>query len=162
MKEVFRNRAAGILWSFFGFFVAGSVVVTYLVVRDGPPEGLSVAGAVCIVAVCWGCTVALAVLAAKQPFIHATIEPDGSVTLILRHGPKRQQKVFAATRVSPAELVVSQDSEGSPYFLARVSVAGQEPFNIAESHRRQVCIRECERFNAALRRVMLQIQVSEA
>ena len=147
--EVFRNWSASILWGFFVWFVLGSAAITYIVARDGPPDGASSRTAVCLCALFWLVTAGLGYAATRVPFVLAAVGKDGVLTVILRHGLMKERKVFGAASVHGAELVVSQDSEGSPYYLAQVTAGEQFRVVIAEGHVRSKCERVCERFNAA-------------
>ena len=147
--EVFRNWSASILWGFFVWFALGSAAVTYVVARDGPPEGASSEAAIGLCALFWLVTVGLGYAATRTPFVLAIVGKDHSLTVHLRHGLIKKRKVFGAASVHGAELVVSQDSEGSPYYVAQVTAGEQFHVAIAEGHTRSKCERVCERFNAA-------------
>jgi hypothetical protein len=148
MKQVFRNWSAAILWGFFLWFLLGISAVTYVTVRDWPPDGLSPPAAVGLCAFFWLATGMLAYAATREPFVLATINEERTLTVVLRHGLKKRRSVFSPSIVHAAKLVVSQDSEGSPYYFAEVD-AGELCIHIAEGHARGKCERACERFNAA-------------
>ena len=78
--------------------------------------------------------------------------PPGSVTVTWRYPHKVVRRVFGAAGVEPATVVGSRDSEGDPYFYARVVSTDGETIDLAESHDRSACERACKKFNAALGR----------
>jgi len=151
VTEVFRNRSALILWGFFFWFVLGCTAITCVTLRDGPPDGMSGVAVAGVCAVFWLVTAGLAFAAARKPVVVATVGADRVLTVVLRFGLKRERRVFAASGVHGAKLVIGEDSEGSPYFRVRVAAGSGFHVDICEGHSRGECEKTCERFNAAYR-----------
>jgi len=124
--------------------------MTYVVLRDGPPAGTSVPMIALIMSAFWICGIGLGAFISTRPCFFVTVNQGGSVTATWRYPHKVVRKVLQATSVKPATVINSRDSEGDPYFYARVIAIGGESIDIAEGHNRAACEQACERFNLAL------------
>ena len=121
--------------------------MTRLLFTEGVPgETALISG---IFALFWIGGVGLAAYVSSKPCTTVSVERDRRVSCTRRYPFRVQRWRLGAGAVSPAVVVESTDSEGDPYFYARI--AGEdESFDLAESHGREYCEAACERFNSAL------------
>ena len=152
LAATFQNRIALFLWGFAAVWLTILVAMTYVVLRDGPPDGNSVPMAVLVMSAFWICGIGLGAFISTKPCFFVTVDQRGNVTVTWRYPHKVVRKVLRAASVKPAVVINSRDSEGDPYFYARVVSSGGESIDIAEGHNRSVCEQACERFNLALAR----------
>ena len=150
VAATFRNRLAAFLWGFAAVWLAMLVAMTYVLVRDGPPVGSSTTLMAIVMGLFWIAGFGLAVFVASKPCFFVTVEHGRCVSATWRFPHKVVRKVLPAACVLPATVIDSKDSEGAPYFYARVCTVGGAPIDIAEGHSRAGCQHACERFNSAL------------
>lgn len=155
MVATFQNRIALFLWGFAALWLTILIAMTFVVLRDGPPAGSSVPVIVLVMSAFWACGVGLGAFVATKPCFFVTVDQESSVTATWRYPHEVFRKALRATSVRPAAVINSQDSEGAPYFVARVISMGGEAIDIAEGHNRSVCEQACERFNLALQQCSL-------
>jgi hypothetical protein len=155
LAATFQNRIALFLWGFAAVWLTILVAMTYVVLRDGPPAGSSVPVVVLVMSAFWICGIGLGAFISTKPCFFVTVDRSSSVTATWRYPHKVVRKVLRAASIKPATVVNSQDSEGDPYFYARVVSLGGEAIDIAEGHNRSVCEQACERFNLALQQSSL-------
>ena len=146
----FRNRSAAFLWGFAAVWLVMLLAMTYVVLRDGPPDGYPVATVVLVMAFFWVGGIGLGLFVSSKPCFYVTVESGTRVSATWRYPHKAVRKVVPAARVQPAEVVDSKDADGDPYFYARVNTIDGESIDIAEGHSRVACEQVCERFNATL------------
>ena len=81
---------------------------------------------------------------------YVTVEQDRHVSATWRYPHKIVRKTLPAASVLPAAVIDSRDSEGGPYFYARVNTTDGAAIDIKEGHSQVACQQACERFNSAL------------
>jgi hypothetical protein len=150
MAATFQNRLAAFLWGFAAIWLTGLLAMTYVVLRDGAPDGTSVPTVVIIMVLFWIAGIGLAVYVSTKPCFSVTVEQGGCVSATWRYPHKVMRKLLPAASLLPAAVIASRDSDGDPYFYARVNTVGGEPIDITEGHSRAACEQACERFNSAL------------
>ncbi|MEO8675556.1 MAG: hypothetical protein ABI569_08255 [Casimicrobiaceae bacterium] len=146
----FQNRLGLFLWGFAAVWLTMLFAMTYLVLRDGPPDGHSVPTTVLIMAFFWTGGIGLVTYVSRQPCFFVTVEDGTRVSVTWRYPHKVVRKVFASAQVLPATIVKCEDSEGGPYFVARVNTVAGESVDLAEGRNRGACERARARFNATL------------
>lgn len=146
----FHNRKAGFLWGFAVIWLAMLLAMTWVTVRDGPPEGYSVHAMLVIGALFWMAGLALLGFIAGQPCSRLSLEPGGSVQLTWRYPFHVKRRTLSVHQLVPAEVVEIRDSEGDPYFLLRVQSLDGERMDIFESSDRKSAEDCREQFNEAL------------
>ena len=139
------------LWGFAAVWLALLAAMTYVVVRDGPPAGTSATMVVAIMGTFWLFGIGLVAFVTTKPCFSVSVDQGNRVSATWRYPHKVVRKELRAASVTPAGVVDSQDSEGGPYFYARVQSAAGDSIDIAEGHDRSACEQACERFNRALR-----------
>lgn len=151
MQEIlFQNRRAVFLWGFAAVWLGFLAAMTWVTVRDGPPDGYSVHAALVVGAFFWLFGLGLLSFIADKPCYRLSIRTDGQVELRWRYPFHSRRKTLSLDRLMPAEVVEIRDSEGDPYFLARVRSHEGDVIHIAESPVRQECEQACDRLNARL------------
>jgi hypothetical protein len=142
------NRMALFLWGFAAVWLAMLTAFTALVIRDGPPPGYAPEVAIAILAAFWLGGFGLAGYAASQPLQSVTRGPDGAVRVDWIRPLRRERRVYPAGTVGAPEVVVGTDTDGDPYFRARLRLPDGLSVDIAEGHDRARCEDACRRFIA--------------
>jgi hypothetical protein len=146
----FQNRRAGFLWGFAALWLAMLLAMTGVLLRDGPPEGYSVHATLAIGALFWMAGLGLLSFIAGKPCCQLSLQADGQVRLRWRYPFHLVDKTLPAASLLPAEVVETRDSEGDPYFLARVRSREGDVMDIAESILREECEQVSRELNARL------------
>ena len=150
MTETFHNRMAMFLWAFAAAWAGGVVAMTYVAVRDGPPTDTPEWLFLLIMAAFWLVACGLVGYVCTHPCMSAIVVRGREVRATWRYPHRVVRKSVPVAAATRAALVETVDSEGSPYFHARVPIDGKA-LDIAEGQRRRPCEYACERFNGALR-----------
>lgn len=156
---IFRNNKAVFLWGFAALFLTFVAVMTYVLIRDGasqiqiyppcnnnyyPPWFMSG-----VLTVFWLAGCGFAVYAARRHCLRVAVLPDRAVSITWRYPFKSITRIIQNTEMSRAQVLVSRDDEGSPYFHARIVLADGAPIDIGEGHNRELCENVCVHFNTA-------------
>ena len=150
MTATFQNRLAAFLWGFAAVWLTMLLAMTYVVLRDGPPAGSSAQTIAIVMTLFWIAGIGLGAYVSTKPCFFFTVEQGSRVSATWRYPHKVVRKVLPAASVLPASVIDSQDTDGDPYFYARVNTIDGEPIDIAEGHSQVVCEQACERFNSVL------------
>jgi len=146
----FQNRTAAFLWAFAAVWLAMLLAMTYVALRDGPPDGTPASMFALVMILFWIAGTGLAAFVSTQPCFYVTVEQDRHVSATWRYPHKIVRKTLPAASVLPAAVIDSRDSEGGPYFYARVNTTDGAAIDIKEGHSQVACQQACERFNSAL------------
>ena len=149
----FKNRIIFFLWGFSFSFMLFVVAMSYVLWRDGPPAGHSLLFMLSVFAVFWMAGLGLCGHAVDQPAIDATVLADGQLRVTWRYPFRAVRKHYPRATVACAQLVEGKDGEGDPYFYSRLLLPDGASIDIAEGHDREVCEKECARFNDALKKI---------
>lgn len=149
---LFQNRRAAFLWGFAALWLGLLAAMTWVTVRDGPPDGYSVHATLVVGAFFWLFGLGLLSFIAEKPCYRLSIRGDGQVELRWRYPFHARRKTLSLAQLMPAEVIDTRDSEGDPYFLARVRSHEGDVVHIAESAARQECEQACDTLNAVLLR----------
>lgn len=147
---LFQNRRAVFLWGFAALWLGLLAAMTWVTVRDGPPDGYSVHATLVVGAFFWLFGLGLLVFIADKPCYRLSIRTDGRAELHWRYPFHVKRRTVAVEQLTPAEVVETRDDEGDPYFLARVRSLDGDIIRIAESAARQECEQACDKLNAIL------------
>lgn len=150
-ERMFSNRMAAVLWGFALIWVTMLALFTYVMVRDGAPEGYSAGVMWAIIAVFWLAGAGLAAYAAAKPCFFVTIGSDGLVRFLWRYPHRSEREAHPAADLAPPTLVETVDDEGAPYFQTDLTLPGGRTFRLAEGHDRARCEAAIARFEHALR-----------
>ena len=151
MVSQFNNRVAAFLWALAAIWLGMLFTMTYQIMRIGPVDGQSTQTTWLVLAFFWLGGVALSVFVVRESCISVTVDHGHCVTAVWRYPTKVVRKTFPAEHFSLALLVEDKDTEGLPYFYARVITLEGDIINILEGHNRERCADTCVRFNDALR-----------
>jgi hypothetical protein len=146
----FTNRRAIVLWVFAAAWLSVLAMVTYAWHRDGGPEGYSGGLVLAVLAFFWLGGVALLAYALSTPCFLVEVDAHGRAHATWRYPFHRARRVIGKAELSPARIVVDEDGDGAPYYIARVKVRNAEPLALVESQDRSICEQACARFNAAV------------
>ncbi len=147
---IFRNYKAVFGWGFTAIFVLLVVAMTYVFLRDGPPDGYSQPLVAALLALFWLFALAAFGYAASRPCVTVSVSSTGDVRVIRRYLFRRAEHIFPRAEIEPARIVESRDDDGEPYFYARAKLSDAQPVDLFEGHDRESCKAICERFNSAL------------
>jgi len=119
--------------------------------RDGAPAGSSRLTVSLLIGAFWVGGVGLVRFAAAKPCLFVTLDSSDDIGVTWRYPFKAVRRKFPKSSVTSARVVESLDSDGDPYFYARVFTADQQSFDIREGHSRETCTQACEQFCDILR-----------
>lgn len=158
--RIFRNRTAIFGWSIAILFLAGCMLFTWLVIRDGPgsvpiypPDIPGKWPGWLVLLVLLGFWVAGAgalAYVAEIPCVQASILPDGSVHVLHRYLFHAERFMVRDDAVAPAVLSEEFDGDGDPYYRVRWA-SGRSDVVLAEGHDRERCYEVCELFNDGIK-----------
>jgi hypothetical protein len=148
----FKNRVSSALWGFTLVWLSFLLAFTWLLVRDGPPDGYSRPTMTLIIGVFWLAGLGLAAEAMRKACYFAVLRADG-LSLIWQYPHKRVKALVPLAQINLPNVSQSRDSDGDPYFCARLELSGHEPFDVTEGHDRASCETVCVAFTRELDRL---------
>lgn len=151
MPQTFRNRKAVFLWGFMACWMAMLLAFTWLFLRDGAPAGTSpllMAGVLCLF---WFAGISISAWALGHPLVDVEVRSRGRVQIRKRYLLRVVERQLGPRDGAHAILVETSDSDGDPYFHARLVASGEPELNLWEGSDRAQALAEVERFNTALR-----------
>ena len=147
----FRNRMAWVLWIFMAIWMAFLCAFTWIVVRDGPPDGYSPATTLAILSFFWIGGLGASWWAASIRLLRVDVSDGGALEIAWRSPFRTERRRVEAAHVPSASLVECRDSDGDPYFVCRVTLADGMALDLAEWHDPPSVERLVDRFNACRR-----------
>jgi hypothetical protein len=151
-RATFRNRTAWALWIFTAIWMTCLVAMTWVVVRDGPPDGHSVATVAAIGTLFWAAGIGLSTWTCTFRVLRVDVQDSGALDVVWRSPVRVERRRVEARDVPPAAIVGGKDSDGDPYYHCRVTLADGATLDLAEGHARPPIEETAARFNAATRR----------
>lgn len=145
---VFRNRIAWALWIFMGTWMSFLVLMTYVLLRAGPPSGYSWPVMWAVMFFFWTMGLGATAWASSQRIVRVEVSDSGAIDVTWRWPFRVQRRRVEAADVPPAEIVYGKDSDGDPYFTCRVTLADGTTIDLAESHDETTIEATRTRFNA--------------
>jgi hypothetical protein len=142
-----HHRTPLVLWAFAAVWCGGVLLGTYVLWRDGPPDGATPLAAWAVLMLFWLTGIGLGTHAFSQPTVALRIEPDGRAEIVRRWPLARRVARLPASALS-LRLQEDVDSDGDPYFRLRLH-AGlhlEAPVSVAEGGREH-----CEAMRERLR-----------
>jgi hypothetical protein len=121
VTATFQNRTATFLWGLAAVWMAMLLAMTYVALRDGPPDGTSASMLALVMTLFWIAGIGLGAFVSTQPCFYVTVEQDRHVSATWRYPHKIVCKTLPAASILPAAVIDSWDNEGGPYFYARVT-----------------------------------------
>jgi hypothetical protein len=146
----FKNCSSAFLWGFSVVWLFMLLVMTYVVHRDGPPNNHTPILTWSAVGFFWLGGIALAFFSASKPCFELRVESQKRVSATWRYPLRVVRRSFIKSQLCPAQVVESRDSEGDPYYIARVMTSDGTALDIQEGHRRSNCENACSQFNDLL------------
>lgn len=147
---VIRNNAALFAQGVMVAWLALLAVFTWLVGRDGAPQGLSGTLTAALLAFFWLGGLAGAAWAFNRPRVSLEVAADGSLRLDNTHRLRRRREVIAPGSLAAIDLVQTTDSDGDPYFTCWLRLRDGRSFAVAEGHGRQALEGDARRLRAAM------------
>lgn len=150
MVQRFRDRSAVFGWVFMAIWLAMLSAFTALFLRDGPPPDTSPQLMFAALAAFWILGLPAAAHIFSKPVIEVLVQHGGSVILRKRRLLRRTERRFGPRAQLRASLVEARDSDGDPYFHARLLASGETEVDLWSGHSREQAQAEVARFNAAV------------
>ena len=147
----FRNRMAWVLWVFATVWMTFLVAMTWVVVRDGPPDGHSMATTAAIGALFWAAGIGLSTWACTFRVLRVDVHDGGALDVVWRSPLGAERRRVEARDVPQAMIVAGKDTDGDPYYYCRVTLADGAILDLAEGHARPPIEDAAARFNTATR-----------
>jgi hypothetical protein len=147
----FHERSAMLSWVVAGFSMAGTCVVTFLILRNGIPTDFSLLQTVLFVAVWWFTTIWLIAFARRKACVGITLQADRSVKIVTRFPWKKFERTIPNSSFGLAEVITATDTDGDVYFTACVVVDGQERIVLVQGADQVACQKAVDEFNAVLK-----------
>ena len=145
----FSNRGALFSWGFCLIWWLMLLAMSWVFVRDGAPDGYAPELLLLVMGFFWMGGLVLAVFACSQPCYRVKVFAGEGIQVVWRYPFKRVRCYITIDDISPPTVVTGTDSEGDPYFYARLKL-GELMVNLAEGHDRHACELVCNQFRAAL------------
>jgi hypothetical protein len=149
--STFRNRMAWVLWVFATVWMTFLVAMTWVVVRDGPPDGHSLATTAAIGALFWAAGIGLSTWACTFRVLRVDVHDGGALDVVWRSPLGAERRRVEARDVPQAMIVAGKDTDGDPYYYCRVTLADGAILDLAEGHARPPIEETAARFNTAIR-----------
>lgn len=130
----FRNDAALFLWGFMAIWWAMLLTFTGIMLRDGPPDGMSWALAGAVLAAFWCGGAAGAAWAFSHARLRLEVAPDGCARLECARPFHRRSETLSPAMVAQVAVDETTDSDGDSYFLCKLRLADGREFAVAEGH----------------------------
>jgi hypothetical protein len=147
----FANYKPAFGWVIASFCLLMAIVLSFIVYRDGPPTGYSPLSVSIILVFLWAFVLGGAAYAFHFPCVVVCITSDNRLRIVLQYPFSRQTNDMPPSAVKQISIIETKDSEGDPYFLARISIDHKLSFDFCESHNRLDCEGNCETLRALLK-----------
>lgn len=149
MAAVFRNNAAIFPWIVTGGFLCGCALMTYLLLRDGPPGGLSITVSTLGATFFWTGGLVSTTWAFRQKNIRVEVNEDGTIRVARSSPIHRSVTTHHSRDIAKIEIAEEKDSDGDPYHHCRVTWKNGETLDIEEGHSRAAIESAARRFREA-------------
>ena len=146
----FANWKASFLWGFAATFVLFLAAMSLVLVRDGPPPGFRIEFLVMVMMAFWIGALGFAGFAASQPCITVMVGACASVTIVWRYPFGRRMRSVSREEIASISVIDAFDSDGDPYFYARIVLQDGSQVNFGEAHHRPSCVARVRKLKAAL------------
>jgi len=147
-RATFRNRIAWALWIFMGVWMAFLALMTFVLLRDGPPPGYSWPTMWAVMFFFWTAGVAATAWATTHRTVRVDVADSGAIEVTWRSPFRVERRRVEAADVPRAELISGRDSDGDPWFTCRITLADGAVVDLAESHDAASMERIAGQFNA--------------
>jgi len=146
----FRNNAATFPWIITGGFLCGCALMTYVLLRDGPPGGLSIGTASLGALFFWTGGLVSSIWAFRQRNTRVEVTANGQIRVRRSSPIHRSLRTFPSREAAAVELIEDKDSEGDPYYRCRVTWKNGDTLDIEEGHSRAAMESAVRRFREAI------------
>jgi hypothetical protein len=123
-------------------------LMTWVLFRDGPPRGYSWPTIWVVLFLFWTFGGAVSVWASTIRVVRVEVSDTGALDVTWRSPFWVERRRVEAADVPQAEVIYSADSDGDPYFTARVTLADGATIDLAESHDEAAIEAASAQFNA--------------
>jgi hypothetical protein len=143
----FRNRMPWAVWIFMAIWMTFLVLMTYVLFRDGPPDGYSWATMGTVLCVFWLVGIGASGWALSHRVLRVDVDALGGLEVTWYAPFRRTRRRVDARQVGPAVVVECRDSDGDPYYVCRVQLADGTALDLSEGHHRPSIEHTADRFN---------------
>ena len=147
-RAIFRNRVAWAIWIFMGIWMTFLALMTWVMLRDGPPPGYSAPTIWAILFVFWLFGSAVSAWASTIRTVQVEVTDSGAVLVTWRSPSGAERRRIEAADVPPEEMIHGADNDGDPYFTSRVTLADGATIDLAESRDEAAIEAATAHFNA--------------
>lgn len=145
-----RNNTAAWLWGIgVGFWVV-LILLTWVLLFQGPPENTNPVVIRIIFGVFWLFWIGATRYVFSKPMIHVTIEPE-RILILNRYPFKKQEFIYGPEDILSAEVIESKDSEGDVYFTTRIQFNDGRETELSEGYSRDICEQTLKSFRHELK-----------
>lgn len=145
----FSNRGAVLTWGFALAWWAMLLAMSWVFVRDGAPEGYAPELLLLVMVFFWMGGLVLAVFVSSTPCYRVKVFAGQGMQVTWRYPFKCVRCYISIDDISLPTVVTGADSEGDPYFYARLNCADRV-IDLKEGHDADACKQVCAQFAAAL------------
>ena len=145
----FSNNRPVFLWGFALVFLTFVAMMTWVLVRDGAPEGHSPLFLSIVMGVFALAGLGLCYWVSGLRRLRVEVDPEGSLFVTWWSPFRKETRHVSAREVVGSEVVEERDSEGDPYFYRRVRLRDGVTLDLTESHSREACEEALRRFDRA-------------
>lgn len=145
----FSNRGAVLTWGFAFAWWGMLLAMSWVFVRDGAPDGYTPELLLLVMGFFWMGGLVLAVFACSQPCFRVKVFAGEGILVVWSYPFKSLSCYISIDEINLPTVVTGTDSEGDPYFYARLSCGGRV-IDLKEGHDVDACKQVCEQFAAAL------------
>ena len=145
----FSNRGAIFSWVFSLIWWLMLLAMSWVFVRDGAPDGYAPELLLLVMGFFWMGGLVLVVFACSQPCYRVKVFAGEGILVVWRFPLKRVSCYIPIDEINLPTVVTGTDSEGDPYFYARLSCGGRV-IDLKEGHDVDACKQVCAQFIKAL------------
>lgn len=133
-----RNHMAAWGWLIMSAFLLMLLLMTGVALYEGTPEGYEPLHIWVILVLFWVFGLAAGSWVFSRPLIKLIIR-SREIRVVKRTLFKTEKRLYNAVDVISSEVVKTMDSEGDPYFIARIAFIDGFSTDIAEGHHNERC-----------------------
>ncbi|MFH1378008.1 MAG: hypothetical protein ABIH86_04580 [Planctomycetota bacterium] len=133
-----KNIVPAFAWAIVAAFLLMLILMTYVLFRDGAPDGNSAVFIEVLFGAFWLGGIAAAAHCFSHPILDFTADGDG-IRVVLRYPWKTVRLRYSFGDINESMVFETKDSEGDMYYLARIWFKDGREIDLAEGNDRARC-----------------------